>query len=81
MPLPRASLSAARAGGSEAGSNIYFTIADGTINEGTLGGQWTAILVSPASHPNQNKPNQLVVDGEYLYWADTDLGTINSVPL
>ena len=64
-----------------AGSNIYFTIGDGTINEGTLAGQWTAILVSPLSHPNQNKPNQLVVDGEYLYWADTGLGTINSVPL
>ena len=39
------------------------------------------ILVSPLSHPNQNSPNQIVVYGDYLYWADTGLGTINSVPL
>ena len=65
-----------------AGSDeIYWTIDDGTINAGTLAGEWTAILVTPLSHPNQNMPNQLVVDGDYLYWADTGLGTINVVPL
>lgn len=65
-----------------AGSNaIYWTIDDGTVNAGTLAGEWTAVLVTPLSHPNQDKPNQLVVEGNYLYWADTGLGTINSVPL
>ena len=61
--------------------NIYFTIGDGTINVGTLAGEWGGVLVSPLSHPNQNNPNQIVVYGDYLYWADTGLGTINSVPL
>jgi len=61
--------------------NIYFTIGDGTINVGTLAGEWGGILVSPLSHPNQNNPNQILVYGDYLYWADTGLGTINSVPL
>ena len=77
----RVELSGAGRGLGDGSDAIYWTIDDGTINAGTLAGVWTAVLVTPLSHPNQNKPNQLVVDGDYLYWADTGLGTISTVPL
>ena len=39
-----------------------------------------ANFVSLLSHPNQNKPGPVAVEGEYLYWADMGLGTkINKV--
>ena len=67
-------------GGLGAGSDaIYWSMDDGFILAGTLGGQVTSVLVTSPNYANE--PNQLVVVGDYLYWADTAMGTINRVPV
>lgn len=77
----RVALSGAGRGFGEGGDSIYWAIADGTINTGSLAGEAGAVLVSPRTYPNQNDPNQLVVMDNVIYWADTAQGTINSVPV